>query len=88
MKDEPSSPCAEIEHHDDHPIDACDQRLRRLEREMSSHIENLLLRRPEDLDVRQLAHLNVGFRNTLRLLRGRLKARRGDDDDHFFQRTG
>ncbi len=88
MKDELSSLCADIEHHFDHHLDACDQRLRRLEREMSSHIENLLLRCPEDLDVRQLAHLSVGFRNTQRLLRGRLEALRGDDDDQFFDALG
>ena len=83
MKDELTSLCADLEHHFDHPLDACDQRLRRLEKEMSSHIKNLLLRHPEDLDVRKLAHLSIGFRNTQRLLRGRLEALKGNDDRLF-----
>jgi hypothetical protein len=88
MKDELSSLCADIEHHFDYHLDACDQRLRRLEREMSSHVESLLLQHPDDVDLRMLAHLSVGFRNTQRLLRGRLEALRGDDDDHFFNELG
>ncbi|MBT8037695.1 MAG: hypothetical protein KJO21_09135 [Verrucomicrobiae bacterium] len=88
MKDELTSLCADLEHQFDHHLDACDQRLRRLEKEMSSHVENLLLRHPEDLDIRQLAHLSVGFRNTQRLLRGRLEALKGDGDEQLINELG
>lgn len=65
----------------DERLGVLDDRLTRLDREMSKRIAGLLQSHPENKDVRDLAHLGVGLRNTRRLLRGTLESVRNDTDE-------
>jgi len=80
MKDELISLCADLEHHFDHRLNSCDDRLERLEKKMSECVDRLVLSYPKDEDVRELAHLRVGLRNTQRVLHGKLEAIKDSSD--------
>lgn len=81
MNDELTSLRADLERDFDHRLGALDERLTRLEKEMSERISGLLLSHPGDKNVRELAHLSVGLRNTRRLLREKLETIRNDTDE-------
>lgn len=81
MKDDLIHLCEDLENNFDHKLVNYDERLERLEKEMSERINTLNGKYPDDLDVAELAQLTIGLRRTRRLLRGKLEAIRQDSDE-------
>ena len=85
MKSELMNLCNELESHFDQSLCNYDERLARLEKEMSERIEKLDAKYPNDADVSELTQLSIGLRRTRRLLHAKLEAIRSDSDDLLNQ---
>ncbi|MBK1831203.1 hypothetical protein JIN77_10725 [Verrucomicrobiaceae bacterium R5-34] len=81
MKEDLIHLCEDLENNFDQKLVNYDERLERLEKEISDRIENLSGKYPNDDDVVELSQLTIGLRRTRRLLRGKLEAIRHDSDD-------
>ncbi|BDS07159.1 hypothetical protein NT6N_21990 [Oceaniferula spumae] len=81
MKEDLIHLCEDLENNFDQKLTNYDERLERLEKEMSERVQHLQGKYPDDQDVAELGQLTIGLRRTQRLLRGKLEAIRDDGGD-------
>ena len=81
MKDDLIHLCEDLEKNFDHKLVNYDERLERLEKEITGRVESLNSKYSDDPDVIELVQLTIGLRRTRRLLRGKLEAIHHDCDD-------
>lgn len=85
MKNELLSLCEDLESNFDQRLASYDERLGRLEKEMSERVAQLAKKYPEDQDVSELVQLGIGLRRTRRLLHAKLEAIKSDSGDLFAE---